>query len=176
MATAAKKLLAADELIVIPAGNPWQRGRLPFASAEHRVAMLRLAFGADVAIDLRELHREGPTYTVDTLLEIRKEQPGANLFWLIGADAFERLGSWHRAAELAKLAVFAVVARAGEPVNAPSILPADGYRILPISPPAVSSTAIRASLASGQSIRGVAPEAVCDYIEHHKLYQPEAPN
>ncbi len=172
MALAAKTALSA-ELIVIPAGNPWQRGRLPFAPAEQRVAMLRLAFGPEVAIDLRELHREGPTYTADTLGEYRREQPQAALFWLIGADAFERLGAWHRAAELPRLANFAVVARAGEPVKAPAILPETAWRVLPIAPPGVSSTGIRERLAQGQSVRGMAPEAVCDYIERHKLYQSQ---
>lgn len=173
MARAAQTELGSEALTLIPAGNPWQRGRLPIAPAETRVAMLRLAFGPDALIDLRELHRPGPTYTVDTLTELRAERPGAEFHWLIGSDAFAKLGTWQRAAELARLAKFAVVARAGETVAAPSMMPADGYRVLAVSPAAVSSTVIRERLAHRQSVRGLAPDAVCDYIERHKLYQSQ---
>ncbi|MBI3715671.1 MAG: nicotinate (nicotinamide) nucleotide adenylyltransferase [Betaproteobacteria bacterium] len=170
MAHAAQAELAVSELILVPAGNPWQRGRLPIASAEARVAMLRLAFGAGANIDVRELHRSGPTYTVDTLTELHAERPDCEWHWLIGSDAFARLGTWHRTAELARLTKFVVAARAGEAVTAPSMMAPDRYRVLLAAPPPVSSTAIRERLATGQSFRGFAPDAVCDYIEQHKLY------
>ena len=172
MARAAQAELSLAELILIPAGNPWQRGRLPIASGEARVAMLRLAFGSGAHIDVRELHRTGPTYTVETLTELHKERPDCEWHWLIGSDAFARLGTWHRAAELPRLAKFVVAARAGKAVIVPAMLAPDGYRVLQASPPPVSSTAIRERRASGQSIRGFAPDAVCDYIEQHKLYLP----
>jgi nicotinate-nucleotide adenylyltransferase len=170
MARAARAELSLDELILVPAGNPWQRGRLPIASGEARVAMLRLAFGAGAHIDVRELQRAGSTYTVDTLTELHRERPDCEWHWLIGSDAFTRLGTWHRAAELPRLAKFVVAARAGEAVTAPSMMAPDGYRVLQASPAQVSSTAIRERRASGQSIHGFAPDAVCDYIEQHKLY------
>jgi len=170
MARAAHAELSLTELILIPAGNPWQRGRLPIASGEARLTMLRLAFGAEAHIDVRELHRAGPTYTVETLTELRKERPDCEWHWLIGSDAFARLGTWHRAAELPRLAKFVVAARAGEGVAPPSMLAPDGYRVLQAAPPPVSSTVIRERRSSGKSIRGFAPDAVCDYIEQNKLY------
>ena len=84
--------LQLERLTVLPAGNPYQRGRTPFASAKQRVAMLRLAFvdHSAINIDERELHREGATYTVDTLTEIRAEL-GADIpfVWLIGSGLAE---------------------------------------------------------------------------------------
>ncbi len=170
MAHAAREELMADRLIVLPAGNPWQRGRLPFASAEARLAMLRLAFGEAANIDARELERQGPTYTFDTVSELHAEHPGAEFYWLIGSDAFAKLGTWHRAAALAALTRFAVAARAGEEVRAPEGLAGLHYQALNLTPPPVSSTAIRERLISGGTVRGMAPDAVCDYIERHRLY------
>jgi nicotinate-nucleotide adenylyltransferase len=175
MARGAIEQLRPAKLVLIPSGNPWQRGRLPFAAAEHRMAMLRLAFAGwpDVEIDTRELLREGPSYTFDTLTELHAESPATEFAWLIGSDAFARLDSWHLAAELPNLTSFAVAARAGEAIIAPGACPPSGFRILTLAPPAVSSTDLRHRLAKRQSIRGLAPDAVCDYIEHHKLYRPE---
>ena len=98
MAAEALKETSASKLVVFPAGNPYQKGRLPIASGEHRAEMLRLAFvkSADVSIDTRELTRQGATFTVDTLRELRQEYgDAAALIWLIGGDAFARLDGWH---------------------------------------------------------------------------------
>ncbi len=127
VAHAALTELKPERLIVLPAGNPYQRGRAPFASARHRVEMLRLALELDAAnaintvngngnirIDERELKREGATYTFDTLTEIRAELGLARpFFWLIGSDAFAKLDTWHRWRDLFKLTNFAVIMRAG---------------------------------------------------------------
>lgn len=155
--------------------------------------MLALAFQLDsqVRVDERELRRSGATYTYDTLAEIRSEVGvDASLVWLIGSDAFSRLETWHRWRELFGLAHFAVIGRAAADVatakcsmeftkeieprlaglpeaqNAPS----GAVILLGSPPPAVSSTDIRERIASNESIRGLTPDAVCDYIEQHKLY------
>ena len=175
MALGAMEQLQPAKLVLIPTGNPWQRGRPPLASGEDRVAMLRLAFAgvAQIDIDERELRRAGPTYTVDTLDELHREAPADTFHWLIGSDAFGKLDSWYRAFELPRLARFAVVARAGEAVVAPSVCKPADFRVLTFTPPPFSSTGLRARLAKRQSIRGFAPDAVCVYIEQHKLYRPE---
>ncbi len=128
LAHAALAELKPERLIVLPAGNPYQRGRAPFASAQHRVEMLRLALSPDradmvdgnvninanISIDERELKREGATYTFDTLTEIRAELGSDRpFFWLIGSDAFARLDTWYRWRDLFKLTNFAVIMRAG---------------------------------------------------------------
>ncbi|HEX4857649.1 MAG TPA: nicotinate (nicotinamide) nucleotide adenylyltransferase [Usitatibacteraceae bacterium] len=167
MFNAACQTLQPSRALLMPAGNPWQKGHMPFAAAADRLAMLERAFPG-IAIDGRELVREGPTYTVETLAELAGEQPGVELQWLIGSDSFARLDSWHEAARLATLAVFAVVARAG----APLVHPRGAFRssVVPCRPPAVSSTEIRRRIRDGQSIAGLAPDAVCDYIAEHHLY------
>lgn len=129
VAHAALTELEPKSLIVLPAGNPYQRGRAPFASVQHRVEMLRLGLGlgldpvnaintvdanSNIRIDERELKREGATYTFDTLTEIRAEFGNAHpFFWLIGSDAFAKLDTWHRWRDLFKLTNFAVIMRAG---------------------------------------------------------------
>ena len=188
--------LAIERLIVLPAGNPYQREHLPLASAHHRVAMLQLAFAAPrrISIDKRELNRIGPTYTVHTLLELRRELGDAvPLIWLIGADAFSRLDTWHRWQELFELCHFAVARRAGEmapdkacspqlaevlktrsgAVATLAETPCGGIATLDIDPTDVSSTEIRRRRAHGESLRGLVSDAVCDYIERHKLYLTE---
>lgn len=170
MLTAAMTALKPAETRLIPVGNAWQKGRAPLASATARVAMLEAAMDSHkVKIDQRELLRQGLTYSVDTLTELTRENPDAEFIWLIGSDAFSRLDTWHRAADLVALATFLVVARSGEAITAPVL--ACRFQRLPCTPPPVSSTAIRARVKAGASIRGLVPAAVCDYIEQHNLYQ-----
>jgi nicotinate-nucleotide adenylyltransferase len=196
LAEAGMAQLYARELIVLPAGNPYQKGRAPLASAADRVAMLRLAFeGEGVIIDERELRREGPTYTVTTLEELRRER-GADevLIWLIGEDAFARLDTWHRWQELFLLTNFAVISRDGMASTARSealaavldarhtardalsAQPAGRWATLVTTPPPISSTDIRARCHLGESVRAMVPPRVCDYIEQHHLYQSKEHN
>ena len=158
--------------------------------------MLNIAFAknADVSIDTRELERHGATFTVDTLRELRHEHGTAMPFiWLIGGDAFTRLDSWHQWQSLFTLANFAVVLRQGEPhpllaasaafkmtlaerqtsTSSLSESAFGRYAMLAATVPLVSSTEIRARIDAHHSIRGLAPEGVCDYIEQHKLYEHE---
>lgn len=167
---AAVATLAPDEAALVPAGNPWQKGHPPRASADDREAMLALAFPG-TAIDRRELLRAGPTYTVETLAELHRENPGRELIWLVGGDSFARLDTWHEAARLATLATFAVVRRPG---NAPTIPHgAFRHRDVPCDAPDISSTAIRAACAAGADISRMVAPAVCDYIRAHRLYREE---
>jgi nicotinate-nucleotide adenylyltransferase len=191
MARAALAELNVERLIVLPVGNPYQRGRTPFASPEHRVEMLRLAFESDanISIDERELRREGPTYTFDTLTDMRHlHGPDVPFIWLIGSDAFAKLDTWHQWRGLLSLTNFAVIMRDGaesgvgmsaefaaeiapRKLNPGSSLPSSGAWIpLKSAPPPISSTAVRAAIANHESIRAMVPAFVCDYIEKHKLY------
>lgn len=171
MLACAVDALQPTAVSVIPVGNPWQKGRLPVAAATHRVAMLTLACSAlpRVIVDERELRRKGPTYTVDTLTEMVTEYPDATFTWLIGSDAFAKLDSWHRADTLVQMTHFAVVCRARETITPPRL--ACHVTRIDCTPPAVSSTDIRARCAAGQTIRGLVPDPVCDYIEQHHLYR-----
>lgn len=193
LARAAFAQLEPRKLTLLPAGNPYQKGGLPFASATDRVNMLKLAFQGDAraSIDDRELRRNGATYTFDTLVELRAEYgEAASLVWLIGSDAFSRLDTWHRWRELFSLAHFAVIDRpsfefanarcSGEflgAIESRFATPLDthlspGGKVVFMShlPPPISSTEIRERITHRHSIRGLTPNAVCDYIEQHKLY------
>jgi len=193
MARAALAELNVERLIVLPVGNPYQRGRTPFASPEHRVAMLRLAFAADekITIDERELRREGPTYTFDTLTEMRNSHgPDMAFVWLTGSDAFAKLDTWHQWRGLLSLTNFAVIMRGGvesvvgmsaelEAEIAPrklkpgASLPVSGVWLpLKATPPPISSTTVRAAIANQDSIRAMVSASVCDYINQYNLYQP----
>jgi nicotinate-nucleotide adenylyltransferase len=185
--------LEAQKLLLLPAGNPYQKGRLPYASGAQRVEMLKLAFqgDSDIVVDGRELQRDGPTYTFDTLVELRAQYgEAASLVWLIGSDAFFGLDTWYRWRELFGLTHFAVIDRAGHELAAARAAqelpkeveerlaeplmtrqsPSGSVVILGMTPPPVSSTGIRARLARRESVRGLVPDAVCDYIDRHKLY------
>lgn len=178
---AASAALELDELRVLPAGDPWQKSARAVAPAEHRVAMLKgaLADVEDVVLDTRELRRTGPTYTIDTLTELRSELGlQCSLIWIIGSDAFSRISTWHRAAELPLLAHFAVVQRRGDTENRMAFDPVERAHStpngcivsLPVDAPNVSSTDIRLRVAHGGPIQGLTPDSVCDYIQAHSLY------
>ena len=193
LARAAFTQLELQKILLLPSGNPYQKGRLPFASGAHRVNMLKLVFHGDagMVVDERELRRAGATFTFDTLVELRAEcGDAASLVWLIGSDAFSRLDTWHRWRELFGLAHFAVIDRSthklatakcsGELLNEveprfsgllePHKSPSGAVVFLGTPPPPISSTGIREKIARGESIRGLTPDAVCDYIGQHKLY------
>ena len=194
MVTAALAETGAAQMIVLPAGNPYQRGRLPLATPQQRTEMLTIAFANApcIAIDRRELARCGPTYTIDTLRELREAHgDDVALIWLIGGDAFARLDTWRQWQSLFTVASFAVVLRRGEvpPADSMSIAlttyladrqidtaafgntPCGKVATLAADVPPVSSTEIRERVARGETIRGLAPDGVCDYIEQHKLYE-----
>ena len=196
MAIGAMAESGASQLTIFPAGNPYQRGRLPIATPQQRVAMLEIAFAetVSVVIDTRELERSGPTYTLDTLRELRQVHGNdASLAWLIGGDAFARIDTWHKWQSLFTFANFAVAVRQEEPhpmyvasaalkaylagrqtdVRALGAVPCGSYAMLKAAVPPVSSTDIRARVMNHQSIRGLAPDGVCDYIEQYKIYEPE---
>lgn len=183
----------------IPSGTPPHRNA-PYASAEHRLAMTRLALQGNGAftLDECEIHRTRPCYTVDTLTSLRSElgaqQP---LFLLVGGDAFLQLHTWHEWKKLFVLAHIVAIQRAGErPLgnamnNANAALQAE-YRarlapapralhespagsILVVDMPAleISATDIRRRCNGGKSIRYLLPDAVADYILAHDLYDAD---
>jgi len=119
--------LRPDELRIVPAGQPWQKRGLQASDAD-RVAMLELAFGGaafPTVIDTREIARDTPTYTVDTLRELRAELgPDASIVFLMGADQLQKLDSWRDWQSLFELTNFGVAARPGYRLDAASLPPA----------------------------------------------------
>ena len=117
LATELAEAFHLEQVLFIPAGLPYHRGRDAHATSEQRLTMVKLATQRDArfGVDERELKREGPTYTYDTLAEIRAERgPGLPIVFLLGSDAFGQVNTWHRWQELFELAHFAVAIRADD--------------------------------------------------------------
>jgi len=179
------------EVHLVPTGDPRHRDPAK-ASAQHRVAMLRLAIADEpgMAVDTREIERSGASYTIDTLSELRSEQGEAvPLLLTIGSDSFRGLPTWRRWRELIGLAHIVVALRSGaslddlprelgqllaerrsEHASDLKHMPAGRIFVLPIPVYPQSSSGIRARIAAGESLDGEVPPAVADYIHAHRLY------
>jgi len=185
------KLLQADQLRVIPAGSPWQKTGLQ-ASAEDRVAMLALAFAQaaiPATIDRQEIDRPAPTYTVDTLRNLRAELgPDASIVFVMGADQLQQLDSWRAWRSLFDYAHIGVGARPGfalsalPPAVAEELAKRQGSLAQLRDTPGgkvyvedtlavdVSATQIRAALQRGEQASSLISPVVLDYIQQHHLY------
>ena len=174
LAEQAREQVALDEVWFIPAGDPWRKASRDVTPASHRLAMTRLAVedATGFVVDDCEVRREGPTYTVDTLHELR-ERIGEDdeLFLLLGEDALADIPNWHEPERLADYAYIVVAPREG--AEGPETLPFDPLRVVRIEMPyvAVSSTDLRARARLGRSLRFFVPPAVAAYIEDNELYQ-----
>ncbi len=172
IAARAFEALGVRRVLWLPTGAPAYR-RGPVASAAHRVAMLRLALAGETryVIDERELAPGHSGYSYDTLAALRAELgTGTPLVMLIGGDQYARLAGWHRWRELFGLARFAVFARSGEGAG-PQGVPKGGVTHVAADPMPVSGNTIRARLARGESVAGMVPAPVLEYIQLHRLYQ-----
>ena len=188
-ASEVREKLDIEDFRLLPAGSPPHRSGV-FASAEHRLAMLRLAVEAhpDLLVDDREVRRSGQSYMVDTLAEIRAEVGDSPIVLMVGQDAVNHLDTWHQWHRLFDLAHLVVMRRPGsghqysgrlfeeiqERVadDAGALAQSPAGRILPleVTQLEISSTDIRAQIAGGRSPRFLLPEAVLDYIAAHQLY------
>jgi len=170
-ALAAIDALGLDELVVTVASDPQGKDAPPVASAALRDEMARAAFDgvAKVTVSDVELRRGGPTYTIDTVEALLAERPDDTVVVVVGADAASAMGSWHRAGDLARLVEVAIVPRPG--VEPPS---PEGFSVrhVPMAPVDLSSTEVRAALASGADPRGLVPLGVVRVLLTHPLYHP----
>lgn len=183
--------LQLAQLRLMPCAVPPHR-EVPSCSAAHRAAMVELAVAdePDLVCDARELHRQGKSYTIDSLIELRHEMdPGQSLCLVMGCDAVRGIAQWHRWQELLDWAHIIVIARPGwqlprtgeaaqwlqsHRLSGASALRsalAGGIIIEELRPLPISSTEIRQLRAQEQSPRYLLPEPVLDYIEMHNLYQ-----
>jgi nicotinate-nucleotide adenylyltransferase len=170
LAQCAMQTLGLDDLLVLPAGQPWQRQPAPSA-AQHRWAMCQLAFAdmPGVVVDDRELRRSGPTYTVDTVRELKQVEPDTEWHLIVGQDQAQRLHTWYQWEELLCLVHLVVAQRPNSPgqwQNSPMLQAIS----LPFEPLDVSSTDIRARLSQGLEVSGLNPQ-VSQYIRLHQLYR-----
>jgi nicotinate (nicotinamide) nucleotide adenylyltransferase len=164
-----------DELVMVPAGRPWLRAAQPSASPENRLRMTELAVAREpgFAVSDVDVLREGPTYSVDTLVDLRAKCGGEVIFVLVlGADSALSMDRWHRASELPGLCEVLVIGRPGEtwPANLPSSHPAHGARFLDGPMVDISATNLRQRLARGDDVRDSLAGPVIEYIRQHGLY------
>lgn len=167
MAHLAREQLALDRvLLVVSANQPLKASH--GAPAADRLRMVELAVEAmpGLEADGREIARGGASYTVDTLLELQRELPGAALVLLLGTDAAAELPRWREADTVERLAEVAVFRRGGEP-------PAGRDPAFTVPVVDISSTQVRARAAAGLPLRGWVPDRVADYISGLALYQPQ---
>lgn len=176
LVTQALSQLQLDRLHVVPTGQAWHKPQT-LSGAKHRIAMCALAFAdlPQVLVDEREILREGASYTVETLRELRQENPESALFLIIGQDqalAFEQWKSW---SDILEMATVCVAPRPGDE-SASSTL-TDNHALsghfvsLPLPPMAISATDIRHRANAGLGLRGLVSEPVAGYIAQHHLYQ-----
>jgi nicotinate-nucleotide adenylyltransferase len=167
VAREALERLGAEEVIFIPARVSPLRKTAPIARDEIRLLMIEAAIENEpgFAVDDCELRRPSPSYTIDTVEQIRQRKGDATIYCLIGEDNVDKLTKWRRFADLQKMVRFVVLDRSARGTNHPY---ATVHRRIDIS-----ATEIRKRVASGQSIRYFVPRAVEEIIRRQKLYQEQ---
>ena len=184
-ASAARRALSLDRLLLLPSRTPPHRSTEPRASVFHRFAMAALAAAErDMSVSDLEVRREGPSYTALTLEALHREGfAPRELFFITGSDAYADLGTWHDYPRILQLANFVVVSRPGAP-HVSDVIPDPQSPIPDVHPtepevlsveantPDVSSTDIRRRVGAGESIDGLVPSSVAGHIRRHHLYVP----
>jgi nicotinate-nucleotide adenylyltransferase len=173
LAHAALATLELDHLRWIPAGQPWQKSGIPMSPAAHREAMVRLAIAGEprFLLDRIEIERPGPSYTLDTVHELRAKHPGTQWFLILGHDQYAGLHTWGGWRELLGLVTLAVANRPGSQDHVNPEVRAFPTEVVPLPMLDVSATVVRQAVASGADIAKLVPAQVASYIEIHGLYR-----
>ena len=170
-----------EEVLFVPAPRPPHKPQ-PIARFDQRVEMLALALAGNPTfrIDEIEKDRDGPSYTVDTLAELRRRRPGDDFWLLVGGDTIRDLHVWYEPRRLLEMAGLLVMARPGSPIpdrdelGARVGLPAGAVRLKLVDAPQIdiASRDLRRRAAEGRSLRYLLPRAVECYVHDRRLYQP----
>jgi nicotinate-nucleotide adenylyltransferase len=179
-ADAARRALQLDRVLLIPSFDPPHRPTDPMASGFHRFALVALAIQGNDALSASdmELTRTGPSYTADTLRAVARQgwRP-SQIFFILGSDAFAEIATWREYPAVLDTANFVVIARPGTTLDAatartPSLRERLGQSIFLVEARTrdVSSSTIRARLATRQPIDDLVPAAVARHIAAHHLY------
>lgn len=166
--------LTLNRVVVVPAGVAYHRDRT-IASPEQRLRMVELAIEGEpqLVASAVDIQRSGNTYSIDTIVELKEqfgsENPGdtANWFFIMGEDAFASFESWKESEQIVKECELVVISRPGFPDRHNSSIPAHHIHVPGWE---VSSSDIRTALTNGQSVEGLVPAPVVDYIASNKLY------
>ena len=174
----ATDLLHLDEMLFVPAGEPWFKAGEPVTAAEHRMNMVYLAVESNPRFRVCgvEIARPGPSYTVDTLEQLRASAPdGSEFFLVLGLDALAELHRWRRPERVLELATVVGVSRPGAEFDQNALnsaLPCAAGRVIMLDVPLVDvgATELRRLAAEGSSLRYLVPDSVDEYIREHGLY------
>lgn len=171
-ASEAADAFGLDEVIFVPTGLPWHKKAV--TSAEHRYLMTVVATAANprFRVSRIDIDREGVTYTVDTLSDVAKLHPGADLFFITGADAIAQILAWKDIDQIWSLAHFVAVTRPGHEIALPDS-PKANISVLEIPALAISSTDVRERIKTSKPVWYLVPDGVVQYIAKHELYQGE---
>ncbi len=162
-----------DEVVFVPTGQPWQKDDRKVSASEDRYLMTVIATASNprFSVSRIDIDRGGPTYTIDTLRDLRAERgEDAELFFITGADALSRMMSWQDVNELFELAHFVGCTRPGHRLTGHG-LPDDRVSLLEIPALAISSTDCRERVAHGQPIWYLVPDGIVQYIAKRGLYR-----
>ncbi len=170
-ASEVQALLELDEVVFVPTGEPWQKEGREVAPAEHRYLMTVIATASNprFTVSRVDIDRDGPTYTIDTLRDLAAERPGAEMFFITGADALAQILSWKDADELWPLAHFVGVTRPGYELSETG-LPAERVTLQEVPAMAISSTDCRTRVRGGLPVWYLVPDGVVQHISKHHLY------
>ena len=172
-ASEVQALLNLDEVVFVPTGQPWQKDGTGVSPAEHRYLMTVIATASNprFTVSRVDIDRDGPTYTIDTLRDLREQRPDAELFFITGADALAQILTWKDVGELWSLAHFVGVTRPGH-VLSDKGLPTDKITLTEVPALAISSTDCRGRVGRGEPVWYLVPDGVVQYIGKHRLYHP----
>jgi nicotinate-nucleotide adenylyltransferase len=161
-----------DEVVFVPTGQPWQKADEKVVPAEDRYLMTVIATASNprFTVSRADIDRKGPTYTIDTLRDLREVYADAEMFFITGADALDKILSWKDVDEMFRLAHFIGVTRPGFPLS-DDHLPADTVTLVQVPAMAISSTDCRSRVAAGQPIWYLVPDGVVQYIAKRGLYR-----
>ena len=176
-ASEAAHRFALDEVVFVPTGQPWQKAGRQISPAEDRYLMTVIATASNprFTVSRVDIDRAGPTYTIDTLRDLREVYPDAELFFITGADALSSIMSWHDWDKMFELAEFVGVTRPGYELTE-DMLPQDiqeRVHLLDIPAMAISSTDCRERASQGRPVWYLVPDGVVQYIAKHGLYRPQ---
>lgn len=164
-----------DEVIFVPTGKPWQKADREVSPAEDRYLMTVIATAANPHFEVSrvDIDRPGETYTIDTLRDLAAAEPDAELFFITGADALEKILTWRDVEDLFALAHFVGCTRPGHDLDRSVLegIPADRVTLIEIPALAISSTDCRERVAKGEPVWYLVPDGVVQYIGKHGLYR-----
>ena len=166
-------LFDLDEVVFVPTGEPWQKADRDVSPAEDRYLMTVVATASNprFSVSRIDVDRSGPTYTVDTLKDLRAQRPDEDLFFITGADALSQILGWRNAEGLFELAHFIGVSRPGyEPVDLQRF-PDGAVTLVEVPALAISSSDCRDRIQRGHPVWYLVPDGVVQYIEKRGLYR-----